>query len=47
MIDSVHPDESIEVLREETSGYKMMAQMIFLADEVRPSETRTETTSAR
>lgn len=35
IIDSVHPEESIEVLRENMSGYKMMAQTIFLA-EVRP-----------
>jgi hypothetical protein len=35
VIDSVHPEESIEVLRENMSGYKMMAQTIFLA-EVRP-----------
>ena len=30
VIDSVHPEESIEVLREEMSGYRMMAQTIFL-----------------
>lgn len=33
VIDSVHPEESIEVLREQMSGYKMMAQTIFLAAE--------------
>lgn len=31
VIDSVHPEESIETLREEMSGYRMMAQTIFLA----------------
>ncbi|QUR69251.1 hypothetical protein [Mycobacterium spongiae] len=33
VIDSVHPEESIEVLRENMSGYRMMAQTIFLAEE--------------
>lgn len=33
VIDSVHPEESIETLRERMVGYKMMAQTIFLADE--------------
>lgn len=33
VIDSVHPEESIEVLREHMSGYRMMAQTIFLAQE--------------
>lgn len=32
VIDSVHPEESIETLREGMSGYKMMAQTIFLAE---------------
>ena len=31
VIDSVHPEESIEVLREQMSGCTMMAQTIFLA----------------
>lgn len=31
VIDSVHPEESIETFREKMSGYKMMAQTIFLA----------------
>lgn len=30
IIDSVHPEESIETLREEMSGFRMMAQTIFL-----------------
>lgn len=33
VIDSVHPEESIEVFREQMSGYAMMAQTVFLADE--------------
>lgn len=33
VIDSVHPEESIETFRERMTGYKMMAQTIFLADE--------------
>ena len=36
VIDSVHPEESIETHREKMSGYRMMAQTIFLAEE-RPS----------
>jgi hypothetical protein len=36
VIDSVHPEESIEVLREEMSGYRMMAQTIFLSEERGP-----------
>ncbi|WP_395847666.1 hypothetical protein [Cystobacter fuscus] len=32
VIDSVHPEESIETLREGMSGYRMMAQTIFLAE---------------
>jgi len=31
VIDSVHPEESIETFREQMSGYKMLAQTIFLA----------------
>lgn len=30
VIDSVHPEESIEVFREQMSGYKTMAQTVFL-----------------
>ncbi|TCN41604.1 hypothetical protein EV641_13015 [Rhodococcus sp. SMB37] len=45
VIDSVHPEESIEVLREEMSDYKMMAQTIFLADELPTAETCADTTS--
>ncbi|MEU4219867.1 hypothetical protein [Actinoplanes sp. NPDC026623] len=30
IIDSVHPEESIETLREEMSGFRMMAQTVFL-----------------
>lgn len=33
VIDSVHPEESIETFREQMTAYKMMAQTIFLADE--------------
>ena len=33
VIDSVHPEESIETFREKMSGYKMMAQTVFLAEE--------------
>jgi hypothetical protein len=39
MIDSVHPEESIEVLREQMSGYTMMAQTIFLASELPDANT--------
>lgn len=39
VIDSVHPEESIEVLREQMSGYRMMAQTIFLAKERSPAST--------
>lgn len=31
VIDSVHPEESIETIRERMSGYRMTAQTIFLA----------------
>lgn len=34
VIDSVHPEESIETFRERMSGYRMMAQTVFLADEL-------------
>jgi hypothetical protein len=33
VIDSVHPEESIEVFREAMSDYKMMAQTMFLAED--------------
>jgi hypothetical protein len=39
VIDSVHPEESIETFRERMSGYRMMAQTIFLADELSAAET--------
>ncbi|MBP2472465.1 hypothetical protein JOF53_001337 [Crossiella equi] len=39
VIDSVHPEESIETLREGMSGYKMMAQTIFLAEHRSTAET--------
>jgi hypothetical protein len=39
IIDSVHPEESIETLREGMSGYKMMAQTIFLAESKSDGET--------
>ncbi|MEU9576257.1 hypothetical protein [Streptomyces chilikensis] len=38
VIDSVHPEESIETFRELMAGCNMMAQTIFLADEQPPSE---------
>lgn len=37
VIDSVHPEESIETFREQMTGPKMMAQTIFLADEQPPA----------
>ncbi|TQJ37054.1 hypothetical protein [Streptomyces sp. SLBN-115] len=37
VIDSVHPEESIETFRERITCYKMMAQTIFLAKEQRAS----------
>ncbi|HTZ44967.1 MAG TPA: hypothetical protein VMB79_13975 [Jatrophihabitans sp.] len=42
VIDSVHPEESIETFREAMSGYRMMAQTVFLADEL-PSATTCST----
>lgn len=36
-IDSVHPEESIETFREKMSGFKMMAQTIFLTED-RPAQ---------
>jgi hypothetical protein len=39
VIDSVHPEESIETFREQMSGYRMMAQTIFLAERRAPAET--------
>jgi hypothetical protein len=39
VIDSIHPEESIEVFREQMAGYKMMAQTVFLADELPPVES--------
>ncbi|RBM19202.1 hypothetical protein DI005_16005 [Prauserella sp. PE36] len=38
VIDSVHPEESIETFREKMSGYRMMAQTVFLAEELPSSE---------
>lgn len=38
VIDSVHPEESIEVFRERMSGFRMMAQTIFLTED-RPDVT--------
>ncbi|MEV3895322.1 hypothetical protein [Streptomyces anulatus] len=43
VIDSVHPEESIETFRERMTGYKMMAQTIFLADEQPASDSCTLT----
>lgn len=34
VIDSVHPEESVETFREGMAGYRMMAQTVFLADEL-------------
>lgn len=42
VIDSVHPEESIETLREGMSGYRMMAQTIFLAGERLPADACTD-----
>jgi hypothetical protein len=39
VIDSVHPEETIETFREKMSGLKMMSQTIFLADELPDSKT--------
>lgn len=39
VIDSVHPEESIEVFREQMSGYRMMAQTVFLAEDLPSSES--------
>ncbi|MFE7965386.1 hypothetical protein ACFU0X_20520 [Streptomyces cellulosae] len=39
VIDSVHPEESIETFRERMTGYKMMAQTVFLADEQPSAES--------
>lgn len=39
VIDSVHPEESIETFREQMSGFRMMAQTIFLAEELPAAET--------
>jgi len=38
VIDTVHPEETIEVFRESMSGLRMMAQTLFLADEQPSSE---------
>ncbi|MGW7517735.1 hypothetical protein ACWGJ2_19320 [Streptomyces sp. NPDC054796] len=45
VIDSVHPEESIETLREGMSGYRMMAQTIFLAKDKSPASTCADTTA--
>ncbi|MDT0441415.1 hypothetical protein [Streptomyces johnsoniae] len=37
VIDSVHPEESIEIFRERMSGFRMMAQTVFLAAEPPPA----------
>lgn len=39
VIDSVHPEESVETFRESMSGYKMMAQTVFLAEELPPASS--------
>jgi hypothetical protein len=43
VIDSVHPEESIEVFREHMSAYKMKAQTVFLADTRPPASTCLQT----
>ncbi|WP_326692092.1 MULTISPECIES: hypothetical protein [unclassified Streptomyces] len=45
VIDSVHPEESIETLREGMSGYRMMAQTIFLAKDKSPATTCADPTA--
>ncbi|MBF6384021.1 hypothetical protein [Nocardia farcinica] len=42
VIDSVHPEESIEIFRERMSGYRMMAQTVFLAPELPDAATCTD-----
>ncbi|WP_216913260.1 hypothetical protein [Nocardia noduli] len=44
VIDSVHPEESIEVFREQMSGFRMMAQTVFLAEESPDAATCAEVT---
>ncbi|KRV46473.1 hypothetical protein AQ490_11280 [Wenjunlia vitaminophila] len=39
VIDSVHPEESIETFRERMSGYRMTAQTVFLAEDLPPADT--------
>lgn len=39
VIDSVHPEESVETFREKMTGYRMMAQTVFLADVLPASDT--------
>lgn len=39
VIDSVHPEESIETLREQMSEYRMTAQTMFLAENRPPAPT--------
>ncbi|GGI75173.1 hypothetical protein [Deinococcus wulumuqiensis] len=41
VIDSVHPEESIETFRERMSGYRMMAQTIFLTEDRPDAESCT------
>ena len=41
VIDSVHPEESIETFRERMSGYRMMAQTIFLTEDRPAAESCT------
>lgn len=42
VIDSVHPEESVEVFRERMSGYRMMAQTVFLAPALSDAATCTD-----
>ncbi|WP_054816625.1 hypothetical protein [Nocardia arizonensis] len=39
VIDSVHPEESIEVFRERMSGFRMTAQTVFLSEDLPEAAT--------
>jgi hypothetical protein len=46
VIDSVHPEESVETFREHMSSYRMMAQTLFLAEERPPATSCVVPTAA-
>ncbi|MGW6727149.1 hypothetical protein ACWF9G_14720 [Nocardia sp. NPDC055029] len=46
VIDSVHPEESIEVFRERMSGFRMTAQTVFLAETAPDAATCAEVSVA-